>query len=84
MGWGQRLFPPEKMQGCPLPPFCCGEATGSGSSAGSCRATLQVRFPSTHNDSGNIYTAARAHLIFMGWLFIDGERLAEAPLKVIL
>lgn len=44
-----------------------------------CCATPQVRFRSARNDRGNIYTEARAHLIFMEWLFIDGERLAQAP-----
>lgn len=40
-----------------------------------CRAAPRVRFPSAHNERGNIYSVARAHLIFMRWLFIDGERL---------
>lgn len=55
------LLPPSRhRQLCRLLPRC---------------AAPRVRFPSAHNERGNIYSVARAHLIFMGRLFIDGERL---------
>lgn len=44
-----------------------------------CRAAPRVRFPSAHNDRDNIYTVARAHLIFMETLFIHGSSWHSHP-----
>lgn len=61
----------------------CSEAPGSWQllpcHAVPCRATPRVRFPSARHDRGNIYTVARAHLIFMGTLFIDGSSWHRHP-----
>lgn len=65
-GLGTEADSPVKLQGP------CGPAVP-------CCAVTRVRFPSARNDRGNIYTVARAHLIFMGSLFIDGERLPQHP-----
>lgn len=66
------------IQGCPLSPTAA-KPPGADSSAGSCRAAPRVRFPSAHNDRDNIYTVARAHLIFMETLFIDGSSWHRHP-----
>lgn len=86
-GLGTATVPPCENAGVPLAPPLQRSPQGPVAllaPATPCCAAPWVRFPSAHNNRGNIYTVARAHLIFMGRLFIDGERLAQAPPAMLL